>query len=237
LKVTTTSRLLEQHRAEEQDPIHLELVTKYKCTSPTCQSSIQGLWCFPIKGTQQHYPINGNIIRLWGDAIKAGETTILNPPQEVWSYINKWLGLNKRGKNLANSEANTTSNDTANGIQQHVSIINQFADLGRPIPSIMNSANRTPSPNGLTLFSSPIPPLDRLASYIHWHVNRSPTEEADFKVAEMLRFTGGACGHEGKLIVLNFSTIMEVGPAHHLIPWCSASVQIRGKPATDQPTP
>jgi hypothetical protein len=26
---------------------------------------------------------------------------------------------------------------------------------------------------------------------------------------------------------------MEVGPAHSLIPWCSASVQIRGKLATD----
>jgi hypothetical protein len=29
---------------------------------------------------------------------------------------------------------------------------------------------------------------------------------------------------------------MDVGPAHRLIPWCSAlSAQIRGKPATNQP--
>jgi len=71
VKVTTTSRLLEQRQAEEQDPVHLELVTKYRCTAVTCPSSTQGLWYFPIKGTQQHYPINGNVLQLWGDAIKA----------------------------------------------------------------------------------------------------------------------------------------------------------------------
>jgi hypothetical protein len=143
------------------------------------------LWCFPIKGTQQHYPIDGNILRLWGDAIKAGETTVLNPPLEVWAYINKWLGLNKRGrKNLADLEANTTSNDTANGVQQHVSIINQFTDPYRLESGMKKSAKRTPSPQRLTLFSSPIPPLERLADYIRWHISRSPAEEADFKAAE-----------------------------------------------------
>jgi hypothetical protein len=45
------------------------------------------------------------------------------------------------------------------------------------------------------------------------------------------RFTGGACGHKGKLIVL--IVLLPWGPAHSLIPWCSAfSVLIRGKPAT-----
>jgi hypothetical protein len=34
----------------------------------------------------------------------------------------------------------------------------------------------------------------------------------------MSRFTGRAHEHEGKLIELNYSAIMEVGPAHHLIP-------------------
>ena len=192
MKVTTTSRLLEQRQAEEQDPVHLELVTKYRCASVTCSSSMQGLWCFPIKGTQQHYPINGNVLRLWGDAIKAGETTIINPPQEVWSYINRWLGLNKRGrKDLADSKA-TASNDTANGVQQHISIVNQFADPYRPIPSMKESVKRTPSPQGgLTLFSSPVPALERLASYISWHVSRSPAEEADFEVAEKVLMEKG----------------------------------------------
>ena len=172
MKVTTTSRLLEQRRAEEQDPIHLDLVTKYKCTSTTCPSSTQGLWCFPIKGTQQHYPIDGNIIRLWADAIKAGETTILNPPLEVWSFINKWLGLNRRGKkNPTNPEVNTGPSDATSGVQQHVSIVNQFTDPYRLEYGTKRSVNQTPSPQRLTLFPSPVPPLDRLASYIRWHVS------------------------------------------------------------------
>jgi hypothetical protein len=52
----------------------------------------------------------------------------------------------------------------------------------------------------------------------------------------MSRFTGRAHEHEGKfikLIVLLYSVLTDVGPAHSLIPWCSASVQIGGKPATD----
>jgi hypothetical protein len=40
----------------------------------------------------------------------------------------------------------------------------------------------------------------------------------DACVVVVSRFTGGACGHEGKLNVLIVSAIMEVGPAHHLIP-------------------
>ena len=42
--------------------------------------------------------------------------------------------------------------------------------------------------------------------------------------------------HEGKLIVIDGYAIMDVGPAHDIIPQYSALlVPIRGKPATDQP--
>ena len=68
-----------------------------------------------------------------------------------------------------------------NGVQQHVSIVNQLADS-----YCMKSAKRTSRPKGPTLFSSPVSPRERLTSYVRWHISRSPVEEADFKVAEQV---------------------------------------------------
>ena len=151
---------------------------------------MQGLQCFLIKGIQQHYPINRNILQLQGNAIKVGETIVINPLQEVQGYINKWLRLYKRGrKDLANS--NTTLNDTANRIQQHVLIVNQFANPYCLETSIKALAKRTPSLEGPTLFSSLVPPLNRLAGYIWQHISQLLAKEANFKAVERVLIEKG----------------------------------------------
>jgi len=78
----------------------------------------------------------------------------------------------------------TALNDTSNGVQQHVSIINQFTDPYRLEHSMKRLARQTLSLQRLTLFLSPVPPLKQLASYICWQISRSPAEEDDFKAAE-----------------------------------------------------